>query len=448
MREWSERGHLRTSKFKMADIASSNSTKNLDSLSSLEHRTWHWNCSSVFCKNSWRTKGVSYYRLTKLEGASSVLREKYLEILGKTNHKVNWKRDVICSGHWSKKRENFYDLPDIKYTAKNKDYTPSSSNWHWNCSATLCNNSWRTTGVTCSYYKLSEVANDKKLKLAYQKILKSKTVNWKKGVICSEHWSKGSRISMDDLPDRSTSHSYVQKKTSFITTPEKIESAKRCLKSEGRQGKIRRKIERLDVKPQVDPRDEVIESISNENSVLKAKLLQVQGALKQREKDMAKMIEELSVLRNEEGQFKRQLHFFQVEFERTLFTYENVVKEGQCHYMTGLSENEFNCLYECVEPFFECMVYPDCKSNECRKMDKETELMCFLTISCHALHLGVMGWMTNTSASTQSRLFVAWSVFLVSVFESIDLTPLPGELQVFMPKDFHDAGFGDTSCFG
>ena len=137
MREWGERGHLLTSKFKMVEIASSNSTKNLDSLSSLEHRTWHWNCSSVFCKNSWRTKGISYYRLTKLEGVSSVLREKYLEILGKTYHKVNWKRDVICSGHWSKKRENFYDLPDIKYTAKNKDYSPSSSNWHWNCSATL-----------------------------------------------------------------------------------------------------------------------------------------------------------------------------------------------------------------------------------------------------------------------------------------------------------------------
>ena len=39
-------------------------------------------------------------------------------------------------------------------------------------------------------------------------------------------------------------------------------------------------------------------------------------------------------------------------------------------------------------------------------------------------HLGIMGWMTNTSASTQSRLFVAWSIFLVTVFESIDLSPL------------------------
>ena len=98
------------------------------------------------------------------------------------------------------------------------------------------------------------------------------------------------------------------------------------------------------------------------------------------------------------------------------------------------------------------MVYPDCKSSEPstkqRKMDKRTELMCFLTVSRHALHLGVMGWMTNTSISTQSRLFVAWSVFLVTVFESIALTPLPGEILAFLPKDFWEAGFGNTSCLG
>jgi len=53
--------------------------------------------------------------------------------------------------------------------------------------------------------------------------------------------------------------------------------------------------------------------------------------------------------------------------------------------------------------------------------------------------------MTNTSVSSQSRVFIAWSIFIVTVFESIDLTLLPGELQAFLPKDFKDAGFGDTS---
>jgi len=56
-------------------------------------------------------------------------------------------------------------------------------------------------------------------------------------------------------------------------------------------------------------------------------------------------------------------------------------------------------------------------------MDKRAELMCFSNILRHEGHLGVIGWMMNTSVSTQSRLFVAWSVFLVAVFESIDLAP-------------------------
>ena len=80
-------------------------------------------------------------------------------------------------------------------------------------------------------------------------------------MICSEHWSKGSRISTEDLPDRSTSHSYVQIKTSFFTTPQKIESAIRCLESEGLHRKSRRKIKRLDVKDLADLKDEVLESI-------------------------------------------------------------------------------------------------------------------------------------------------------------------------------------------
>ena len=79
--------------------------------------------------------------------------------------------------------------------------------------------------------------------------------------------------------------------------------------------------------------------------------------------------------------------------------------------MTGLTESEFDCFFECLKLFLNALVYPDCKSSErskCGKMDKRTELMCLLSI-----HLDVIGWMTNTSASTQSRLFVAWSVFLV-----------------------------------
>ncbi|XP_022786975.1 uncharacterized protein LOC111327131 [Stylophora pistillata] len=79
-------------------------------------------------------------------------------------------------------------------------------------------------------------------------------------------------------------------------------------------------------------------------------------------------------------------------------------------------------------------------------MDTKTELMAFMTILRHSLHLGIMEWMTNTSISTQSRMFVAWSVFLVEVFERIGLTRLPGEGEAFIPTEFINAGFEDTSC--
>lgn len=81
-------------------------------------------------------------------------------------------------------------------------------------------------------------------------------------------------------------------------------------------------------------------------------------------------------------------------------------------------------------------------------MDIKTELMAFMTILRHALHLGILAWMTNTSIATQSRIFVVWSVFLVELFDSIDLAPLPGEIEAFIPTEFINAGFGDASCLG
>ena len=61
------------------------------------------------------------------------------------------------------------------------------------------------------------------------------------------------------------------------------------------------------------------------------------------------------------------------------------------------------------------LVHPDCKSsNLCsQKIDTLTKLITFMTILQYSLHLGIMGWITNTSMSTQSRMFVAWLVFLV-----------------------------------
>ena len=59
-----------------------------------------------------------------------------------------------------------------------------------------------------------------------------------------------------------------------------------------------------------------------------------------------------------------------------------------------------------------------------------------------------MAWMTATSSSTMSRIFVGWCVFLSSIFESIEMTPLHGFVEKYMPKDFVEAGYSDTAVIG
>ena len=50
-------------------------------------------------------------------------------------------------------------------------------------------------------------------------------------------------------------------------------------------------------------------------------------------------------------------------------------------FFTGLTKTAFDSLFECVEPFLDAIIYPDCKDNEysshLRKLDKKAELMCF-----------------------------------------------------------------------
>lgn len=79
-------------------------------------------------------------------------------------------------------------------------------------------------------------------------------------------------------------------------------------------------------------------------------------------------------------------------------------------------------------------------------MDLRTELMTFLRVCRHFLHLKVMVWITQSSKATVSRVFVAWAVFLSTLFECLDLTPLPAFVEALMPKVFNDAGFAETEA--
>ncbi|RMX51717.1 hypothetical protein pdam_00008092 [Pocillopora damicornis] len=72
----------------------------------------HWNCAAALCTNSWRTKleGLQYYRLSDFAQCKDK-QHAYNKVL--MNKAVDFKRDFICSVHWSKGfRNNLDDLPD------------------------------------------------------------------------------------------------------------------------------------------------------------------------------------------------------------------------------------------------------------------------------------------------------------------------------------------------
>ena len=400
-------------------------------------RSWHWSCSSKYCKSSWKG-GDQYYTLTKLASARKQIVDAYLSVLGKAKHEVNFKRHVICTKHWpSGSRKDIEDLPTIKFTTLE---SPSNSNKveHWNCAAALCTNSWRTNGKL-TYYRLSEVANYPEKRHAYNKILKNIGVDFKRDFICSAHWSKGTRMDINDLPDLPCSNSYLEKKITKVTPRRNIESAKRALTKQSNEKVKRRKL--------IYKKDDN----ASECEVLRKEIEDLKEKLKTKTEQVNEMFDEINSLKAEKEAYAKQLKQFAQSKQKSTFSYASLkLYPQQFLYMTGLSLNDFDCLFEFIQPYICAIIYPDCKSYESgqRKLTKRTELMCFLTICRHTLHLGIMGFMTNTSDSTQSRIFSAWAVFLATVFEAIDLRPFPGEVSSLLPRDFWASGFQDTVLLG
>jgi len=120
----------------------------------------------------------------------------------------------------------------------------------------------------------------------------------------------------------------------------------------------------------------------------------------------------------------------------------------------GLTIKEFDFLFDCLEPFTDLLIYPDCleKDNKTnfnnRKLDRKTELLAALTIARHNVDLKLMGKLVGPSDSTMSRIFVAWMTLIRCVFDCIDPAPLPGFIKSFLPKKFVDAGYAECGILG
>ena len=67
--------------------------------------------------------------------------------------------------------------------------------------------------------------------------------------------------------------------------------------------------------------------------------------------------------------YQSQLKQFVHMSEKATFSYKCLKKNPkQFFYMTGLSVEDFDCLFACVVPYLPAIIYPDCQTHQQRKL--------------------------------------------------------------------------------
>ena len=124
------------------------------------------------------------------------------------------------------------------------------------------------------------------------------------------------------------------------------------------------------------------------------------------------------------------------------FTHSSLVHQPSLfQYLCGLTTDQFHVLLQCSLPYIHLIPFPDCVGGVShRKLDSATELMAVLTVCRHGLHQGVMGFMLGLSKPTIQRILIGWVIFLVTLFNEIDLKPSSGYLLKKTPKIFVETG--------
>ena len=186
-------------------------------------------------------------------------------------------------------------------------------------------------------------------------------------------------------------------------------------------------------KPSMHPRQLYKENYRSEKASLKlkealtridkleAKVSNLKNQLKAKEATISKLS---SVLDYKDDIIKKKSFTFdELQRKPTLFKY-----------LCGLTVDQFNLLWKCIEPYVFLIVYDESASDNkvnARLMDQKSELLTVLTCCQHGLDLGVSDWMSGISEPSMSRLYSSWIVFLASMFNCIDLKPAPAFLQFY-----------------
>lgn len=344
----------------------------------------------------------------------------------------------------------------------------------WFCCSAFCTNNFRTRNPQGESIKFYRLPRDPEVQAAYTRILQTTGINWHSGHICAEHWSRGYRENATaDFPDIPVPASQL------VALEKKLKQAKAQLERKATKP-AKRKVSKLERKLFLAKRLSVISGSKkrkapterDEQTPKKPRNLskrQLSTRLNASEEDKERLTEQLTSaqdmvkkLRTENLSLKIKMRNIEQTQQKTTkqneelkiaikrlqqeqLKYSNVInKPNTFKYLCGMSVEQFNILWNCVQPYCDVIIYPDCKGTGERTLDKPTELFAVLTICRHSLHQGVMAFMLKVGESTIQRIFVGWIVFLETIFTCINLKPEAGFLLKKMPDIFVKTGHGLT----
>ena len=131
------------------------------------------------------------------------------------------------------------------------------------------------------------------------------------------------------------------------------------------------------------------------------------------------------------------------ELLKNKFCYEQILLDEKLFkYICGLSKEQFYLLYECIEPYLHAVPYAnEITSKRSISFDSKTQLLLTLVICRHGLDLGMAAFIAGKCcASTISRIFTSWVLFLATLFNKIDLKPEKGIYHEKNAKSFSGNG--------
>ena len=226
---------------------------------------------------------------------------------------------------------------------------------NWNCCSALCQNNHRNrlqNGDKLKYYKLPR---DPTIQTKYSSILKTTGINFKKGYICCQHWSKGYRSSTADLPDVSVPSSQLERLQNEKKSTKSIRKSKllkkklltaKCLCSNinsttkrSRKSPMHRPFFENKKRKKSNNEKEIDHAVPSEQS-------ENFEAYRIRLKFLKKRVTELE---EELSNTKKVMNFKVTEMSKKSFScIEMKLKPNTFKYMCGLSIEQFDLLWKCV----------------------------------------------------------------------------------------------------